>query len=108
LKKTNLNVEINGKSDNDTVQSNNTTTVEETTAIYENTDDLANKKQKLSHENTVKIEFDESARKYIDWIDNIERILVEKPSSQLQPDERDEIIQVNIQNLFYLFLYLLL
>ncbi|CAF3314322.1 unnamed protein product, partial [Rotaria sp. Silwood2] len=75
-----------------------TTIVEETTTTTtttsENPDNSINKKQKINKENTMKSDFDLSARKYIDWIDNIERILDEKPSNQLQLNEREHIIQV--------------
>lgn len=71
-----------------------TTTVEETTT-YESSEDSINKKRKLDNENTIKADFDVSARKYIDWIDSIERILDEKPSNI---DERQHIIQVNLKN----------
>ncbi len=82
-------MEINGKPSSDVVQ----TTVEETTTFSE---DSINKKQKIDNENSIKLEFDVSARKYIDWIDNIERILDEKPSNQLEFHQRKDIIQVNL------------
>ncbi len=83
-----------------------TTTTEETTTTttYENSDDSINKKRKIDNENTTKSEFDASARKYIDWIDNIERILDEKPSNQLQTNERQNIIQVNFNKLIFFFI----
>jgi hypothetical protein len=55
-------------------------------------DDLVAKKPKIDHVNTSKSDFDLSARKYIDWIDNIERILEEKSSDSHQ---RRDIIQVS-------------
>ncbi len=98
-------MEVNGKPDDDTTHTKITTTVEETTTTTttnENPEESITKKQKTSNENTVKSDFDVSARKYIDWIDNIERILDEKPASQLQPNERDDIIQVNNQNFVFI------
>ncbi|CAF4193179.1 unnamed protein product [Rotaria sp. Silwood2] len=96
------NVQTNVKPTNDTIQrptaTTTTTIVEETTTTTtttsENPDNSINKKQKINKENTMKSDFDLSARKYIDWIDNIERILDEKPSNQLQLNEREHIIQV--------------
>jgi len=87
---------LNVKSDSDVTQKTTTTTVKESTTTYQTTDDSINKKQKIDIENTIKSDFDISARKYIDWIDNIERILDEKPSSQLESHKRQDIIQVNI------------
>jgi molecular chaperone GrpE (heat shock protein) len=94
---------LNVKSDSDTTQktTTTTTTIEETTTTYQNPDDSINKKQKIDIENTIKSDFDISARKYIDWIDNIERILDEKPSSQLESHKRQDIIQVNIFSKFF-------
>lgn len=48
----------------------------------------------------IKSEFDLSARKYLDWIDSIERILDEKSSSNVSTQERQEIIQVLFEKLF--------
>jgi hypothetical protein len=48
----------------------------------------------------MKSEFDISARKYIDWIDNIERILDEKTLSQADSHKRQDIIQVKIGCVF--------
>jgi hypothetical protein len=67
-----------------------------TTTNDENSDNSKNKKQKIETENTLKSEFDISARKYIDWIDNIERILDEKTFSQAESHKRQDIIQVKI------------
>lgn len=61
-----------------------------------NVDDSKAKKRKVQTENNLKGEFDLSARKYLDWIDNIERILDEKPSQSSESSKRQEIIQVNI------------
>lgn len=70
---------------------------EETTKVTTTTvDDSQVKKRKVDSENNLKGEFDLSARKYIDWIDSIERILSEKPGNELDPPRRQEIIQVNI------------
>ena len=60
------------------------------------TDDSKAKKRKVETENNHKGEFDLSARKYLDWIDNIERILDEKPSQSSESSKRQEILQVNI------------
>jgi predicted nucleic acid-binding Zn-ribbon protein len=82
LKKSHLNhVETNIKQpDNNLIQKTiTTTTIEETTTTttINDPDDSINKKRKLDNINMIKSEFDVSARKYIDWIDNIERILDE-------------------------------
>ena len=58
------------------------------------------KKRKVDNENITKSDFDVSARKYIDWIDSIEGILDEKPSNNDQTNERQNIIQVKLKNLF--------
>ncbi|UJR26821.1 hypothetical protein I4U23_008134, partial [Adineta vaga] len=83
----------NSKSDSDLIQNKITTTVEETTTTttsYDNPDDSEAQKQKTDNENIAKLEFDVSARKYIDWIDSIERILSEKVSNSA---EQQNIIQ---------------
>ena len=76
-------MKTNVKAEGDIVQTTITTTVEETTV---------NKRQ-LDLDITFKQDFDLSARKYIDWIDSIERILDDKQSSNLRINERQEIIQ---------------
>ena len=43
---------------------------------------------------TMKSDFDLSARKYLDWIDSIERILNEKSSQNVVVKDRQEIIEV--------------
>jgi hypothetical protein len=73
------------KPESNIVQKTITTTVEETTI----------KKRKIDNDNTLKHDFDLSARKYVDWIDSIERILDEKQPNNLQTNERQEIIQVD-------------
>ena len=96
MKTTNKNFESNDKVESDTGRKTVTTTVEETIITSEKTDDSTAKKQKLDNENILKSEFDLSARKYIDWIDNIERILDEKPTSQVEFHKRQDIIRVDI------------
>ena len=93
MKSANLTSSVDPKSDSELTHNKITTTVEETTTTttYDNTDELGDKKEKTDNENTVKLEFDVSARKYVDWIDSIERILSEKPSNT---EERKNIIQV--------------
>ena len=71
------------RAEGDIVQTTITTTVEETTV---------NKRQ-LDQDITVQQDFELSARKYIDWIDSIERILDDKQSSNLRISERHDIIQ---------------
>lgn len=81
------------KSDDELTNNKVTTTIEETTTTtttYDSADESTHKKQKTSSDNTARLEFDVSARKYFDWIDSIERILSVKPST----DERRTIIQV--------------
>ncbi|CAF1601383.1 unnamed protein product [Adineta ricciae] len=93
LKSANLTSSVDPKSDSELTHNKITTTVEETTTTtttYDNTDESEDKKEKTNDENTVKLEFDVSARKYVDWIDSIERILSEKPSNT---EERKNIIQ---------------
>ncbi|CAF3430971.1 unnamed protein product [Rotaria sp. Silwood1] len=95
-KNTQTNIKPTDDSTQKTTTTTTTTVVEETTTTTtnaENPDDSINKKRKINRENTMKSDFDLSARKYIDWIDNIERILAEKPSKQLQSNERELIIQ---------------
>ena len=71
--------------------------MEETTTTYQkHDDDSQTEKKRLEGESSVKAEFDQSARKYLDWIDNIERILDDKSADQAQPNERREIIQVGL------------
>lgn len=94
MKSANLTSSVDPKSDSELTHNKITTTVEETTTTtttYDNTDESGDKKEKTDNENTAKLEFDVSARKYVDWIDSIERILSEKPSNT---DERKNIIQV--------------
>ncbi|CAF3539694.1 unnamed protein product [Rotaria sordida] len=104
LKKLSVNFEKNAQTNikptTDVAQKPTTTTITTTTVVEETTittdqtpDDSINKKQKINYENTLKSDFDLSARKYIDWIDNIERILDEKSVNQLQLHEREHIIQ---------------
>ena len=90
------------KSDDELTHNKITTTVEETTTTttYDSADDPAHKKQKTESENTAKLEFDVSARKYIDWIDSIERILSGKPST----GEQQNIIQAGFPTLIPLLL----
>ncbi len=76
----------NIKSDGDTVEQTITTIFEETTI----------KQRKLGNDNTFRHDFDLSARKFIDWIDSIERILADKETNSLKSSERQDIIQVNI------------
>lgn len=71
-----------------------TTTVEETTTTYEVPDHSANKKKKVTPDNTLKSDFDLSARRYIDWIDSIERILHEKSWNALNTPQQQNIIEV--------------
>ena len=71
--------------------------MEETTTTYQKDDDDAQKeKRRLETESSNKSEFDQSARKYLDWIDNIERILDDKSADQVQPSERRAIIEVEL------------
>ncbi|CAF4377369.1 unnamed protein product, partial [Adineta steineri] len=94
LKTIDLTTETHTKSDNDLIQKTITTTIEETTTTtYEESDDSIKKSKDNENENIAKLDFDVSARKYIDWIDSIERILDEKPLNQVQIDERQNIIQ---------------
>ncbi|CAF1230460.1 unnamed protein product [Rotaria magnacalcarata] len=90
------NVHTNVKTNNHPAQktiTTTTTTVEQTETTTDNSDDSTNKKTRKHSENTLKSDFDLSARKYIDWIENIERILNEKHLNPLKPSERKEIIQ---------------
>lgn len=75
----------NIKPGSNTVEKTVTTIVEETII----------KKRKIDGDNTLKHNFDLSARKFIDWMDSIERILDDKQSTQLKITDRQEIIQVN-------------
>jgi len=43
----------------------------------------------------LKTKFDLSARKFIDWMDSIERILDDKQANALQTNERQEVVQVD-------------
>jgi len=79
------------------------------TISLDNSDDSIKKKQKLENLNSIKVDFDLSARKYLDWIDNIERILEEKPANPTELHQRQDIIQVQskktkiiVNNLFFL------
>lgn len=87
LKKSNLNfatsVQTNVKPGSDTVEKTITTVVEETTI----------KKRKIDNDNTLKYSFDLSARKFLDWIDIIEKILADKQGNNSKPNERQETIQ---------------
>jgi hypothetical protein len=64
-----------------------TTIIEETTTTY-------SKGNTVENDLIIKSEFDRSARKDLDWIDNIERILEEKSGNHIQLRERLEILQV--------------
>ncbi|CAF3569697.1 unnamed protein product [Adineta steineri] len=87
LKKSPLNFETSVKTNirpnSDTVEKTITTIVEETTI----------KKRKIDIENSLKHEFDLSARKFLDWIDSIERILAAKETNNLKANERKEIVK---------------
>ncbi|CAM2708186.1 unnamed protein product [Rotaria socialis] len=87
------NVKTNNHPTQKTITSTTTTTVEQTETMTDNSDDSTNKKTRKHSENALKSDFDLSARKYIDWIENIERILKEKLLNPLKPNEREEIIQ---------------
>ena len=77
------NVEENIRPGSDTIEKTITTIVEETTI----------KKRRLDSENTLQQNFKNSAGKFIDWMDSIERILDSKHSSTLNITDRQEIIQ---------------
>jgi hypothetical protein len=76
-------VQENIRPESNTVEKTITTIVEETTI----------KKRKIDNDNTLKHNFDLSARKFIDWMDSIERILDNKQSNNLKTTDRQEIIQ---------------
>jgi hypothetical protein len=88
LKKSNLNfatsIQTNLKPGSDTVEKTITTVIEETTI----------KKRKIDNDNTLKYNFDSAARKFIDWMEIIERILSDKQPTNLKPNERQETVQV--------------
>ena len=67
------------------------------------------KKRKIDGDNTLKHNFDLSARKFIDWMDSIERILDDKQSTHLKITDRQEIIQVNeedsMKNTSFMFVF---
>jgi hypothetical protein len=71
--------------ESETIKTIITTEVEETKISQRN----------LVNESTSKHEFDLSARKFIDWMDSIERILDSKQSNQFTANERQEIVQVD-------------
>ena len=74
----------NIRPESNALQKTITTVLEETTI----------KKRKIDGDNTLKYTFDLSARKFIDWMDSIERILDEKQPTNLKITDRQEIIQV--------------
>lgn len=78
-------VKTNSKPEKDTIEHTIITTVEETTV----------EKRKVSNDNTLKQDFDLSARKFIDWIDSIERILDDRQSYNLNPNDLQQIVQVD-------------
>lgn len=90
MKTSQINVDVRPRSEGEETSKPTITT---TTTIV---DDSKVKKRKTDNENNLKGEFDLSARKYLDWIDSIERILDEKPGNEIEPSRRKEIIQVNI------------
>lgn len=49
---------------------------------------------RLAPDQRTRYDFDASARKFIDWMDSIERILDDKQSNRIPAVERQEIIQV--------------
>jgi hypothetical protein len=51
------------------------------------------KKRKIDNDNTLKYSFDLSARKFLDWIDIIEKILADKQGNNSKANERQETIQ---------------
>ncbi|CAF5148791.1 unnamed protein product, partial [Rotaria magnacalcarata] len=82
LRKSTINIETqvktNSKPENDTIQQTIITTVEETTV----------EQRKIPHDNSLRQEFDLSARKFIDWMDSIEKIIDEKQlNNQSRNDE---------------------
>ncbi len=77
------NVEENIRPGSDTIEKTITTIVEETTV----------KKRRISSGNSLQHNFDLAARKFIDWMDSIERILDSKQSTNLKTTDRQEIIQ---------------
>lgn len=82
-------IKENIKPESNTLEKTITTVLEETTI----------KKRKIDVENTLQYDFDLSARKFIDWMDSIERILDDKQATSLKITDRQEIIQVEKQNL---------
>ena len=88
MKKTHLNIETSVKTnirpDSDTVEKTITTIVEETTI----------KKRKIESSNSLRHEYEISARKFIDWIDKIEKILTNRETESSKAIERQEIVKV--------------
>ncbi|CAF3672349.1 unnamed protein product [Rotaria sordida] len=86
LKKSSINIETivrkNSKPENDTIQQTIITTVEETTV-----------ERKIPSDNASKQDFDLSARKFIDWIDSIEKILDDRQLNNLNRNDVQEIVQ---------------
>ncbi|CAF4861262.1 unnamed protein product, partial [Rotaria sp. Silwood1] len=87
LKKSSINIESivrrNSKPENDTIHQTIITTVEETTV----------EQRKIPNDNTLKQDFDLSARKFIDWIDSIEKILDDRQLNNLNRNDVQEIVQ---------------
>ncbi|CAF2636063.1 unnamed protein product [Rotaria sp. Silwood2] len=87
LKKSSINIETivrrNSKPDTDTIQQTIITTVEETTV----------EQRKIPNDNTLKQDFDLSARKFIDWIDSIEKILDDRQLNSINRNDVQEIVQ---------------
>ncbi|CAF3702214.1 unnamed protein product [Rotaria socialis] len=87
LRKSTINIETkvktNSKPENDTIQQTIITTVEETTV----------EQRKIPHDNSLRQEFDLSARKFIDWMDSIEKILDDKQLNNLNRNDVQDIVQ---------------
>ncbi|CAF1587705.1 unnamed protein product [Rotaria magnacalcarata] len=96
LRKSTINIETqvktNSKPENDTIQQTIITTVEETTV----------EQRKIPHDNSLRQEFDLSARKFIDWMDSIEKIIDEKQlNNQSRNDVQDTVQEVKTKYLSY-------
>lgn len=73
-------------------QTDSTSTTISTT--FDETNSANYEKVRSSSSLTMKSDFDLSARKYLDWIDSIERILNEKSAQHVSIKDRREIIEV--------------
>lgn len=87
--------EENGATQNDSASTTLSTTFDETSTSYDKAEQPKKpiERQTTPTSLTMKSDFDLSARKYLDWIDSIERILNEKSSLNVSLKDRQEIIE---------------